>query len=442
MAVVALAIPSGQSASASTSSGAERNASTVDVTTAAHCPSGTAAGVTSSQINVATTIITVSYGSYSNATFGVPSSQEQEADWNLLAHNVNKSGGAGCRKIVLSFYDVNPLDVAGAQRVCLDIVAAHPYIVLDSGALTQIGASNCIPAHQIPLASEFLTQDQLTKYAPYDLLIGDLPIDAARNGTMGLKQLGYFGSSKGFKKLGFIYENCTPANVATQKAALAAAGVPTRKIVTYNLGCATSASAASAALEQAVLTFKNAGVTDVIEANVVNFGVFTQVAEQQNFRPRYLLDDGSIPTGVKSGANAPNPSNLNGAVDVVTDSYGEETTPGFKPSGGTEKCDAVFSAAAKPSVYKQADGYGGFACNYMWFLQALLGHAKDLQGTDLIRAMHSIGTLDLSYPLSPTNFSAAPTGHAYGVSYWRPVYYHSSCTCWQVPHPTWYPPFK
>ena len=125
---------------------------------------------------------------------------DQEANWKLVADNINKSGGIGCRQIVLQLYTVNSFDASGAQQVCLNIAAAHPFIVLDPGVLTEIGASDCLPAHKVPLASEYLTEEQLDQYHPYYLQIGDLPEDIVYNGVLGLKQLGYFKASRGFQK--------------------------------------------------------------------------------------------------------------------------------------------------------------------------------------------------------------------------------------------------
>ncbi len=70
---------------------------------------------------MAASIIDVSSGSLTNATVGVPSTKQQEADYNLVAKKINSEGGAGCRKIVMSFYDVNPVDAANAQQACLSI---------------------------------------------------------------------------------------------------------------------------------------------------------------------------------------------------------------------------------------------------------------------------------------------------------------------------------
>ena len=140
--------------------------------------------------------------------------------------------------------------------------------------------------------------------------------------------------------------------------------------------------------------------------------------------------------------DAPNPANLNGAVNVVTQAYGEQTTPGYKPTAGTAKCNAIFTSAGQPTLYKQLDGYGGVACDYLWFVQGTLNHAKSLQANKLPAAMHAIGSIDFAYPSAPIDFSAAPRGAVYGVGYWRVADYLASCQCWHIPNPTWNVPLK
>lgn len=418
-------------------------ASSAGVTKSGHCPTGSAAGATSSQVTVAATIIDITGGSLSNASVGVPSAKDQESDWNLVANKINRSGGAGCRRIVMSFAPVNPIDIAAAQRACLDLAAAHPYIVLDSGALTNVGASNCIPAHHIPLASAYLTQDELKKYAPYYLQIGGTPEDAIHNGVLGLNQLGYFSAAKGFKKLGLVHHDCTPALYSAEQAALTAAGVPSSKIVTYNLGCPAGQADTNASMEQVVLNFKNAGVTDVTEVDLNDFVLFTVIAAQQNYKPQYVLNDTALADISKqTGIGAAAGTNYDGAVDVVAGGYGEANTPGFQPNPGTQQCDALYTAAGQQPVYRQPDGYGGVVCNYLSFVQDLLDHASTVQASSLVAAVHAIGAVQFSFPFAPIDFSAAPAGSAYGVSFWRAVYFHASCQCYQVPDPTFNKPFS
>jgi hypothetical protein len=401
-----------------------------------HCPSGSAAGITSSQVTVAASIIDITGSSLSNATVGVPSTQAQEADYNLVAKKINGEGGAGCRKIAMKFYDVNPIDAAGAQQTCLTIAASQPYIVLDSGALTEVGASTCIPQHHILLASSYLTPDDLTTDHPYALDIGGNEQQATRTGILAAHQLGYFSAAKGFKKLGVLYHTCNAGTQSIEQSALAASKVPAKDVDYFNLACPAGQNDTPASMEQAVLSFKNAGVTDVTEAGVNDVGLFTQVAQQQNYTPHYVYTDSPLAASNFTGPDAPNPTNFNGAIDIVEGGYGEATTPGFKPTGATKACDAIYAAGGQPSVYQQLDGYGGVVCDYLWFVQALLNHASTVQPSAQLTSMHNAGTVQFSYPFAPISFSTAPSGSGYGVAEWRAIFYHSSCKCWQVPDPT------
>ena len=128
-----------------------------------------------------------------------------------------------------------------------------------------------------------------------------------------------------------------------------AAAIPSRDIVDYNLGCPTGTDT-PASLEQAALNFKNAGVTDVLMLEITDGGAFTQIAQQQDFKPQYLFAENDTAVNEASGGNAPNPANYNNAVDVFGSAYGEESTPGYMPSGGTQKCNAIYKAAGDPSV--------------------------------------------------------------------------------------------
>jgi hypothetical protein len=415
-----------QSAGAATSTSA----------TKANCPTGSAPGITSDQVKVAASIINVSSGSLSNATVGVPSTAQQEADYKLVAKKINSQGGAGCRKIVLSFYEVNPVNAANAQQSCLTIAAAQPYIVLDSGALSGVGAANCIPQHHILLASSYLTPQNVVTYHPYGLDIGGNAQAAFRTGFLALRQLGYLTAAKGFKKLGVLYRACMAGSKSLEQSALAAAKVPAKSVVYFDLGCPAGQVDTPASMEQAVLSFKNAGVTDVTEVGVNDWGLFTQEAQQQKFTPRYLFMDSAAAATNFTGTAAPDPTNFNGTINIVEGGYGEATTPGFKPSAATKACNAIYTAGGQPSVYKQLDGYGGVACSYLWFVQALLNHASTVSPTAQIANMHKIGVLDFPYPFAPIDFSAAPSGSGYGTFEWRAIYYHASCKCWQIPNPT------
>jgi hypothetical protein len=409
---------------------------------ASGCAKGTGQGITAKTVTLAVTGVAISGGSLTNATIGVPSVQAQENDWNTVAKSINKAGGAGCRKIVLKFYSVNPLDAAGAQQECLTIAASKPYMVLDVGALSAVNASNCVPTAKVPFASQYLTPDQLSKYYPYYLQLLGVPTTDIRNNILGFNKLGYFKAAKGFKKLGVLYATCNPALIVAQRAALKQAGVPTSKVDYFNLGCPAGQTFTQASMQQAVLSFKSAGVSDVTVSESAGnaTAIFTQVAAQQNYKPQYLLSSDTVALPNTTGADAPNDANLNGAVNVTSQAYGEETAPGFKPSGGTQKCNAIFKA--QTTTYKSLDGYEGATCNYLWYVQAILDHATSLKASALPVALHQVGTINYSYPYGPVDYSAAPKNAPYGAGYWRAETYAASCKCWHIPNPTWNPPFK
>ena len=126
-------------------------------------------------------------------------------------------------------------------------------------------------------------------------------------GLLGLHQLGYFSAAKGFKKLGVLYHTCAAGTQSLEQTALAAAKVPSSSVDYFNLGCPAGQTDTSASMEQAVLSFKNAKVTDVTEAGVNDWGLFTQVAQQQNYSPHYLFTDSAAAASNFTGPDAPNP---------------------------------------------------------------------------------------------------------------------------------------
>ena len=87
-------------------------------------------------------------------------------------------------------------------------------------------------------------------------------------------------------------------------------------------------------MEQAVLSFKNAGVTDVTEAGVNDVGLFTQVAPATGLHAPLRVHGQPVAASNFTGPDAPNPTNFDGAINIVEGGYGEATTPGFRPTGG------------------------------------------------------------------------------------------------------------
>lgn len=410
-----------------------------DASTSA-CPEAVAGqGVTNDEIQLAVTIITIA-GAYGNSLLNVPTPDEQRAYWKIVLDKINASGGAACRKLVARYYDVNPIDANDTQAKCLAMAADKPFIVIDTGALSGgLGSPDCAAVQRIPLISNYLGSDQLAKYYPYFMLPGDLSENVTRNGVFALKQDGTLSAEKGFNKLGVIDYSCKKHLVDGMKRALAEAGIPGSQIVHYDMGCPPGGQYTPADQQQAVLTFRNAGATHVTYAGVNGnaFGDFTKTAQQQNYKPRYLVLDSALPPGSTMDA-----ANFDGAIGVPGGRYGEETTPGFVPSGGTASCNAIFAAAGKPPVYQQGVGYGGVVCHYLFLLKLLFDRLPRLQREALAPNMRLIGKYDGAFSAGPSDFGAAPAGSARGAGFWRITTFRASCKCWQVTDPNWRPSFR
>ena len=158
------------------------------------------------------------------------------------------------------------------------------------------------------------------------------------NMIFALAQRGFFSAGQGFSKLGFVYQDCDSAIPAEMLGWLKQAGVSGTAISSYDLGCSSLFSPPSS-IEQAILQFKTAGVTNVIFGNDGNdWAEFSQTAYQQQFNPKYGISDEEAQVSVTYSNNAPNPNNINGAIDIDNTAVGEEHTPGMAPSALTQQC--------------------------------------------------------------------------------------------------------
>lgn len=396
-------------------------------------------GVTATELKLAVTIVNL-VGAVGNGAVGVPSPAEQEKDYGEVADTINKAGGAACRKLVLTFYTVNPLDPSNTQSQCQAIADSKPFAALDLGALTDVGASDCIPQQKIPLISQFVSKDQAKAYYPYYINPLSLSEDNYHNGYLGASQKGYFNAASGFKKLGIIYQKCRPSVVAAGRDALRNAGIPDSATVTYNMGCPPERQNTAADFQQAVLNFQQAGVTHVTEIDSSGWAGFTQAAAQQKFKPKYVFAEDAAANDF-SGSQAPDPANFDGAVNVIGRRLGEAKTPGFKPSAGTARCNNIYAAHGQKPVYQQGAGYGGVVCNLLWFVVGVVEHSSVLQRNMIVGSMHMVGSIDNSYPWGPVDFSSFPAGTPYGRESWRIDQFHASNASWQVQDPTFHPPF-
>jgi hypothetical protein len=420
--------PGGATPGAANSSGGSGQPTATSTPSARRCvsPPGSAPGVSATEIKVAVMRIDIA-GPAANAAFDIPSTDEQKRIFDAVIDGVNAEGGIACRKVVAQYFAVNPADQNDQQSKCLEATQAQPFVVIDPGAYS-FTSPMCFAQRRVPYFGGFLlTTREAQQGYPYLFNLANYD-HLYRDTILGLRARGAFDPAKGFKKLGFFYRNCRPELISQQLATLHQAGVPDEQIVTYDFGCPT-AFTSPADLAQAVLKFQSNGVTHV--TSVYGYGDlanFTNVAEQQGFRPQYLLADDGI-LAISYGTLRPNPSNIANALAVTATRNGEERTPGMSPTAATQKCDAIFKAHGLPPSYRQHQ-LAGNACNELWMIKAAAERAPAIRADALAPGLQAAKSVEFSYPSAPNDFTGR--GVTTGGQFWRVTQYFSSCSCWRV----------
>ena len=392
------------------------------------CLAGSATGVSSSRIKLAVLLVSLA-GPAGNGAFGIPAPAKQKAYYQAAIDEVNAHGGVACRQLTAQYYEANPADQNDLQQKCLTIVDAGVFAVLDAGVYAQFPLVDCYAQHKIPYFGSYLLSGARQR-AGYPYLFDFNLLDTVyRDAILALRDRGFFTSANGFSKLGFIYHDCDSSLVNRFEGWLAQSGVTSSKLVTYSVGCPTGLASPSS-LQQGILKFKQAGVTHLTSLGFVgDFASFTTIAQQQGFRPKYgLADDAIVP--LSYGTQPPDPDNIDGAIAITGGRAGEDTTPGSVPTAGTARCNAALKREGLGPVYSPHAAIGGNACSNVWMFAAAASHAGSLARDALASGLQAAGSLDLSFPAGPNDFTVAGTTTA--GQYWRPLAFRKACRCWQV----------
>lgn len=394
--------------------------------------------MSATEIKFAFIVINVG-GPFGNSTVGYPPPSQQQANDQYVVDAVNASGGAACRKLVPVFFQANAADPTDLQQTCLNIVQAHLFFVVDPGAYYLFPQlTTCFAQNQNPLITTGLVSQQTQlQFYPY-LFSEGLLEPVYRNMVFGLAQRGFFSTTNGFRKVGLFYRDCAAQLPAEVLGWLHQAGLSSAQILTHDAGCPAGFDSPSD-IEQAILSFKSAGVTHVIEVqDPLDFPNFTSVAQQQGFHPKYgLAEDGTIPVTYTN--LHPDYQNIANAIVIDQHRWGEERTPGMVPSAGTARCNAIFVPHGQQTVWQQSGGVGGNICNSLWLFQAAIDNAPTLERSSLAAGLQATKSIDFSFPWGPSDFSAPRT--TYGDQFWRVDQFMPGCTCWQLVDPTFHPSF-
>jgi hypothetical protein len=389
------------------------------------CPPSSAQGVTDSTILVAVT--NPDLGAL-NAIINIPSPPQQRAMNQAVVDWINKGGGVACRKIVVKQYSDNPIDANAEHALCLEIIAAKPFV--NVGGLYTPQNEDCLAQNKIPtylLSSTSGTR--LAKYRKYLFSYYNAHAQSFRDYVFGARSLGWFD---GMAKLGVLHDNCDPGQLAALLPVLAEAGHPKDRISFYDIGCPASAEAAQGPIQQAVLKFKADGVSHVMSGGVT-LHQFASLAAKQSYTPEYAVSDADETIFYSEGQAKPEAA-FDGALAITGSKYGGYTT-GIDPGPATKRCDEIMNAAGLPTT-QELNAYAGGVCN-TWFL--FLESAKrvsTITAEALGPALDTLGVYDMSYPGGQGNWNKPGTNYVTG--FWRPARFDGQgCRCWKIADPAW-----
>ena len=388
-------------------------------------------GITDKEIKVAVILTEIGTGA-ANSMFGIDPPDIARKDNQAAIDAVNKEGGVGCRKIVPTYFTVNPVNEQGMMQTCRDMADAKVFAVLDSGSLaTKPAVLACVGQSKIVYIGGFYIAGSLREqFYPYLYSFYYLQ-QVYRNTVFALKERGFFDPAKGFKKLGFIYRECQRPEVESFRGYLKEAGITGLSVIEYSVGCPVL-FALPAQHQQAVQNFKAAGVTHVTTAGLTADIVdFQKEAVNQGFRPVYGMPDEALQQ-VATGDRAPDPEAMADAIIITLSRDGEHNTPGMRPTAGTQKCDAIRKSAGLEPTWKRTAS-AGHGCDLVWMLQAAGNNAPELSAAGMQVGLQRAKAIDFSFPQGPNDFSGPRV--TTGGQFWRVAQYKLACKCWQVIQP-------
>jgi hypothetical protein len=377
-------------------------------------------------------------------TFGVEGvdTGDQEGDVKAMVGYINKRGGVLGRQLVAVFHDTKTSSVltnytGAVQASCTHFTQDRPVAaVVDLTLLDSYVLWDCLKKAGIPIFSGLFNmtdQFELDKYSPYRYALGNNRVDTYLPTLIDRQSaLGYFKPWDTINgrpgnapvKVGLMWSDDVPADrrsFAQLERLLTARGI---KVVAKVPTTGNNPSQISSA----VLRFKSAGVTHVYMTYLGQGLLFTQGAENQNYRPRYAAWAHLSPGVLQQFAP---PSQLRGAL-------GAGFRPGTDvgPAGGTGEvssaapvCRTIFEdAGLSYRRYSFAETIAFMFCDSFRLYTEATKAANSTLAIDIRDAFGVVGPEFTSASVFRNAFSSKRLDAAGAV---RELGYVDSCSCFR-----------
>jgi ABC-type branched-subunit amino acid transport system substrate-binding protein len=379
-------------------------------------------GVTAKQITIG--VVVVDMGSASSL-INLPSAADVQKAYTAVFDDINAKGGVRCRKIVPKFYTDSVLQTSQEHAACLQMQQDKVFTVFNN--LFNTTEQTCIAKAHIPNIwyTTPHTPDVHT-YAPYIMSWQPDYDHLIRRYVRGAQSLGWF---TGMTKLGILEQTCYPDENTAITNELRGIGVNPDQASIFNYGCPAAAPTPDQD-QQAVLQFKAAGVTHVLNVAYADDAGFSIAADQQSYKPKFAHMEDASATAIESGTQKPGNS-FDGTLLITTIETGARNTPGYRYNAATQDCARILTRAGLSAPYAtDAAKFFGIACVNVELFKQAAERAPALLRSQLASGFAKLGSLQLSYPAGPVDITNASL--PVGGQLWRPGVWSSACECWKV----------
>jgi hypothetical protein len=272
------------------------------------------------------------------------------------------------------------------------------------------------------------------KYSPYIMSYQPNFDELIKHYIHGAKNLGFFD---GMRKLGILEQTCYPDENTAIARELRSVGIDPGQASVFNYGCDSSSVNGDPSKDTAaVLQFKRAGVTHIVNVAYANDANFSRAADQQQYHPKFAHMEDASATAIQTGTQKPGNS-FNNTLLIETIETGAPNTPNYHYNRATMDCTKIMHSVGLPGPQEKPDAvYFGLACNHIAMFAAAAARAPALVRSQIATGLSKVGDISLAYPAGPERYDdpAVPTGG----QYWRPGRWVTSCECWRVTDVRWH----
>ncbi len=401
-------------------------------------PASSARGVTATEIRIGLEYIKGADEARKSMGFEGVSSGDQKRQLDILVQHINKTGGMAGRRVVPVFhvYEASSGNTSteNEQAACATFAEDNEvFAVISAINHTEVFLS-CLTKVGVPyISAPGLTINDDDVFRRYPLHLELNAVSLSKQGALfgrPLADTGYYDAGAKIGLLTFEQPNFVRAVDGHLKPALKAIGRSLTDEVRLAYPQSTSDQGAmAAAISNAVLRFRQKGVTHVLitDVSALVTVLFATSAASQGYYPRFGW---LSPNGGQAAANLiSDKRSLQGAVElgwypaIDLDAANQDVL-----APGAKRCADLFAAQGYTPSDRNEETVLQLQCEIFFFTREAATRSAELTGAGFVQALKAISTEVPPASTYEIDLNRAPAGAgAYRVLRWV-----EGCTCFRA----------